>query len=147
MCSILIMFLNFLTPVLIVFSFSKLNSSDLSIKIQNIENSFGFIHIALYDDSKNFPKQIGKKLGIKKKANDFLKDGGVILKNLNSGTYAVAVYHDENSNGRFDRLLGIPIEKYGFSNDAPVFFGPPKFSDASFKLIKNVNYTLLIKLR
>ena len=114
MCSILIMFLNFLTPVLIVFSFSKLNSSDLSIKIKNIENSFGFIHIALYDDSKNFPKQTGKKLGIKKKANDFLKDGGVILKNLNSGTYAVAVYHDENSNGRFDRLLGLPIEKYGF---------------------------------
>jgi len=86
MCSILIMFLNFLIPVLIAFSFSKLNSSDLSIKIQNIESSFGFIHIALYDDSKNFPKQIGKKLGIKKKVNDFLNDGGVILKNLNSGT-------------------------------------------------------------
>lgn len=141
------MFLNFLTPILIAFSFSKLNSSDLSIKIQNIQNTSGFIHIALYDNSKNFPKQMGKKLGMKKKVNDILEEGGVILKNLNSGTYAIAVYHDENSNGRFDRLLGMPIEKYGFSNDAPVFFGPPKFSDASFTLIQNVNCTLSIKLR
>jgi uncharacterized protein (DUF2141 family) len=47
------------------------------------------------------------------------------------GTYAVAVYHDENDNHRFDRtLLGLPAEGYGFSNDAPTPFGLPSFNAA-----------------
>ena len=32
----------------------------------------------------------------------------------------------------FDTFWSLPQEKYGFSNDAKVFFGPPKFEDASF---------------
>ncbi len=35
------------------------------------------------------------------------------------GTYAVAVFQDMNGNGRLDRTpLGLPLEPYGFSNDA-----------------------------
>jgi uncharacterized protein (DUF2141 family) len=35
------------------------------------------------------------------------------------GTYAVAVFQDVNGNGRLDRTpLGLPLEPYGFSNDA-----------------------------
>ena len=49
------------------------------------------------------------------------------------GTYAIAVYHDENNNHKFDRtLLGLPAEGYGFSNDAPALVGLPSFSDARF---------------
>jgi uncharacterized protein (DUF2141 family) len=44
------------------------------------------------------------------------------------GTYAVAVYHDENDNHRFDRtLLGLPAEGYGFSNNVTPLFGLPSF--------------------
>ncbi len=44
------------------------------------------------------------------------------------GTYAVAVFHDENDNHHFDRnFLGLPAEGYGFSNNAPIFLGPPSF--------------------
>jgi uncharacterized protein (DUF2141 family) len=40
------------------------------------------------------------------------------------GTYALAVIHDENSNGKLDTdLLGIPTEGYGFSNDARALIG------------------------
>ncbi len=49
------------------------------------------------------------------------------------GTYALAVIHDENMNGKLDTgLLGIPAEGYGFSNDARAWFGAPSFSAASF---------------
>ncbi|USI71672.1 DUF2141 domain-containing protein [Sphingomonas morindae] len=49
------------------------------------------------------------------------------------GRYAAQAYHDKNGNGRTDRnFLGIPTERVGFSNDAPVHFGPPHFADAAF---------------
>jgi uncharacterized protein (DUF2141 family) len=49
------------------------------------------------------------------------------------GTYAVAVYHDENDNHHFDRtLLGLPAEGYGFSNNAAIFLGPPSFDSVRF---------------
>ena len=49
------------------------------------------------------------------------------------GTYALAIVHDENMNGKLDtNLLGIPKEGYGFSNDAKALLGAPSFSAASF---------------
>ncbi len=49
------------------------------------------------------------------------------------GDYAIALLHDENDNGKADRTLGmIPREGYGFSRDAKVRMGPPKFRDAVF---------------
>ena len=49
------------------------------------------------------------------------------------GTYALAVIHDENSNGKLGtNWLGIPTEGYGFSNDAKAMLGKPSFADASF---------------
>ena len=69
------------------------------------------------------------------------------VKNLEEGYYGIAIYHDENSNDEFDKFLGIPQEKYGFSNDAKVFLGPPSYDDASFKLNKNEIKKIKIKLR
>lgn len=52
---------------------------------------------------------------------------------LKPGRYAVAVLHDENSNGKFDRILGMmPKEGFGFSRDAKVNRAPPKFEAAAF---------------
>jgi len=48
------------------------------------------------------------------------------------GTYAFAVIHDENMNGKLDtNSLGVPKEGYGFSNDAKTSLGAPSFSAAS----------------
>lgn len=50
------------------------------------------------------------------------------------GIYAVAVYHDENNNHHFDRsLIGLPVEGYGFSRNAPIFLGPPAFAAVRFR--------------
>ncbi|BBJ00699.1 hypothetical protein FGKAn22_23910 [Ferrigenium kumadai] len=59
----------------------------------------------------------------------------VLLPDLPSGRYAVAVYADNNRNGRLDRnFLGVPTEIYGFSNNARGRFGPPGFAEAAFEL-------------
>jgi len=46
------------------------------------------------------------------------------------GRYSVSVYFDENDSGEFDQaLFGIPLEDFGFSNDATVFLSPPSFGE------------------
>jgi uncharacterized protein (DUF2141 family) len=57
-----------------------------------------------------------------------------IFLNIPPGTYALAVIHDENMNGKLDtNWLGIPKEGYGFSNAAKATLGAPSFSAASFR--------------
>jgi len=47
------------------------------------------------------------------------------------GRFAVAVFHDENADGELNRnVLGIPSERYGFSNNARSMSGPPAFEEA-----------------
>jgi uncharacterized protein (DUF2141 family) len=59
----------------------------------------------------------------------------VRLTGVPPGVYAAQAYQDENDNGKIDRnFLGMPEEGIGFSNDAPMRFGPPKFGDAAFRL-------------
>jgi len=49
------------------------------------------------------------------------------------GRYAIALHHDQNSDGRLDTgLFGIPTEGLGASNDAHGSMGPPSFADAAF---------------
>ena len=51
------------------------------------------------------------------------------------GTYAAQAFHDEDDNGRLNRsMLGLPKEAMGFSNDAPMRMGPPKFDAAAFEI-------------
>ena len=63
--------------------------------------------------------------------------GSVVVRveGIPPGTYAAQAYADENDNRRIDRnFLGMPTEGIGFSNDAPMRFGPPAFADAAFTL-------------
>lgn len=55
----------------------------------------------------------------------------VTLKNLPAGPLALSLFQDANGNGRLDMsALGIPTERYGFSNNASGRFGPPRFEQA-----------------
>lgn len=51
------------------------------------------------------------------------------------GTYAIMVYHDEDRSGTLNtNFFGIPTEPVGASNNARRPFGPPTFADASFEV-------------
>ncbi len=51
------------------------------------------------------------------------------------GSFAVAIYHDENNNHHFDRnFLGLPAESYGFSNNPTMLLGPPSLGAASISV-------------
>tara|TARA_B100000579_G_C22571396_1_gene729079 strand:- start:375 stop:797 length:423 start_codon:yes stop_codon:yes gene_type:complete len=130
----------------LVLTFSNLFAGEIIVKVNNIEEMNGLIHFALYDDPKSFPEDSGKKIGLVEDTIEVYKNG-LVIKNLEESYYAIAIYHDENSNNKFDTFFSIPKEKYGFSNDAPVFLGPPEFEDAAFLLKKNEKIQIEISLR
>ena len=64
-----------------------------------------------------------------------------------SDAYAVAVYHDANANKDLDRgPQGMPLEGYGFSNDAPTKFAFPSFDAVRFG-VKTGETTIRVKVR
>lgn len=61
------------------------------------------------------------------------------------GTYAVAVYQDNNGNHRFDHNILKGIEPFGFSNDPPIGFSQPSYVSSKFH-VKADETTVHIKL-
>ncbi len=103
------------------------------VKVTGLRSSRGYVHIALYNIPKNYPKGDAMMTKIVPAS----RPGGVsaTFSGLAPGTYAFAIYHDENGDNDFNRgFLGIPIEGYAFSNHATVFLGPPSFKEAAVKL-------------
>jgi len=66
-----------------------------------------------------------------------------MFQGLGAGRYAVAVYQDENRNGKLDKnFLGMPTEPYGFSNDARGSMGPPSFDAAAVDIAATPKITV-----
>jgi uncharacterized protein (DUF2141 family) len=67
------------------------------------------------------------------------KAGEVIVRvaGVPPGTWAAAVYHDEIGDRPLEfTLFGFPKQAVGFSRDAKMNYGPPKFADAAFTLLE-----------
>jgi len=62
------------------------------------------------------------------------------------GDYALAVVHDENSNSRVDKMLGIPKEGVGFSRNPVLMMGPPRFDAVQFH-VADARVSQVVKLR
>lgn len=63
------------------------------------------------------------------------KAGLATVADVPPGAYAVQAFHDENENGTIDHTFRFrPLEGMGFSRDAPMRRGPPRFGDAVFDL-------------
>jgi uncharacterized protein (DUF2141 family) len=104
------------------------------VKVLDIRNSTGTVDCALFDSPEGFPVEAllsATKVMVMKVRNSQARCD---FEDIPPGTYALAVFHDENMNGKLDtNWLGIPKEGYGFSNDVKPLLGTPPFSAASFK--------------
>ncbi|MFQ5773378.1 MAG: DUF2141 domain-containing protein [Kiloniellaceae bacterium] len=108
--------------------------SDLTIVVENLRSAEGQVRLALWDKPEEFTKADAALIATGRPA----APGGRVrfdFPGLRPGRYAVATYHDENGNGKFDRTwLGLPKEGLGFSNGAWIGFGPPSFEEAAFEV-------------
>jgi uncharacterized protein (DUF2141 family) len=101
----------------------------LTLRIDNVRNSTGVVHVDICPQAQ-FLKDDCPYVG------DAQAHAGVTVvtvHNLPPGRYAAQIFHDENRNKKVDRaLFGVPKEGVGFSNDARISLGPPKWADAVF---------------
>lgn len=90
----------------------------------------GRIVFLLFNQEEGFPiaPERAYRKGI---INDFSTSAIYTFNDIPAGTYAVAVFHDENSNGEIDRnFAGMPKESVGASNMTG--FGRPTFAKCMF---------------
>ena len=116
---------------MLLYAKSKLvNSGAVKIKI-NGENE---IEVGGGSTPKNkFPDENDefKKLRFKPKHGKI----DVMIKDLPYGELAFAIYHDVNNNGKIDKnAIGIPKERYAFSNNIKPTIKAPSFDDCKFTL-------------
>ena len=108
-------------------------SNLVHVEISGLRSDKGQVMCALFSSAAGFPKDYTKASA---RAKSEISGGRAVCEfpGVSAGTYAVAVFHDENSNGRLDtKFMGIPREGVGASNNAKGHFGPPKFDAAAFR--------------
>ncbi|THB79034.1 MAG: DUF2141 domain-containing protein [Desulfobacteraceae bacterium] len=106
------------------------SSGDIRVTISGFGSNQGVAKVALMNSRTGF--ETGE---IFKGVNLAIQDNQshAVFKDLPYGDYAVQVFHDENGNDKLDtRIFGIPVERYGFSNNARDPFGPPDYEQARF---------------
>src|ERR1017187_1230148 len=120
------------------------NKGNLRVVVTNMRSQKGQIGFSLYNNKEGFPHPeealITSFIIVNGNATEF------IFTNIEFGTYAVSVFHDENDDKVLNsNFLGIPTEGVGVSNNAKGSFGPPKFNDAKFEFNKS-EQTMTISL-
>lgn len=103
------------------------SATRLYVDVDNVRSSQGLIAVTLYtDDRRKFLAKRGSLYVGRVPARQGRTR--VCIHVPKPGIYAVAVYHDADSDRGFDRTgLGLPAEGFGFSNNPPTFFGLPNF--------------------
>jgi uncharacterized protein (DUF2141 family) len=102
--------------------------AELTIRVSNGREARGIIHVDICTAATFL-----KTCTVSGSAPALVGTTIIVIKGLKPGTYGAQIFHDKNGNGKVDRgLFGIPKEGVGFSNDAPIRFAPPTFSDAAF---------------
>lgn len=114
----------------------KALEGELILQVRGLRSDKGHLMLALFDSNASFPKVASRSAVI---AISY-RSATWRVPSLALGKYAIALYHDENDNGRLDKnLLGIPREDYAFSCGAKAILGPPRWRTASFAVNTGMN--------
>lgn len=115
----------------------------LTVKVDHIAPKGGNLRLALYDE-KSFADDDAEPITDKIVAATPSVQT-VVFAGVPPGTYAVKMFQDVNRNEKFDlNWLGIPSERYGFSNNAKpnwIRMSPPDFDEAKITLKPGANWT------
>ena len=105
----------------------------LTVHVNGLHNQRGVVQLALFRNAEGYPQHV--ELATVTRTVAPADAAYIVFEDLEPGTWALAVLHDENENGRLDTtMFGVPIEGIGASRDATRRMGEPRFEDARFEL-------------
>jgi len=114
---------------------------DLSVAITGLKSTDGGIQIGLYNNRESFPHIDEQYKLFYFSVKEF--SGIYTIRDLPEGEYAVAIYHDKNSDKICNtNFLGVPKEGFGFSKNFKPRFTSPDFEDCKIDLNTNMSITI-----
>ncbi|MFS4416091.1 DUF2141 domain-containing protein [Maribacter sp. 2307ULW6-5] len=120
---------------------SALAQHTVTLTVKGVGSTKGKVSAALYTDQRTWLKFDQVFMATSEAA----EQGTTVLTftDVPQGNYAIAVFHDQNGNGKLDtNMLGIPKEPVAFSKAKMKMFGPPSFEEASFMVDGDVALTI-----
>src|SRR6185369_14768322 len=112
---------------------AQAHAADLTIRVENVLPSGGILRLGLYDAAR-YPDDNSKPVA----SADVTAVPGetvITLHGIAPGTYAIQTFQDVNSNDKMDTSwIGLPLEPFGFSQDAKPFLSKPSFDEVKFNL-------------
>jgi uncharacterized protein (DUF2141 family) len=119
--------------------------STVLIEVSGFKNTRGTLNCRLFTKAADFPDGEGI---VTVRVPITGPNTSCSFSNVEPGTYAVAVVHDENGNGKLDKnFVGVPSEGYGVSNNKTYALSAPKWDESTFKLGATESKVLQVKLR
>lgn len=121
-------------------------NSVMKIQVLGLQETKGQICFSLFAESKGFPDNTdntlqAKCISVQKRSPT------LTINNLHLGSYALAVFHDVNGDGEFNRnFLGIPREGFGFSRNPKINTSPPSFEESAV-FVTGAKTDLQVQLR
>lgn len=120
----------FLLAALLLLGASPALAQDVRVEVSGLRNASGTVYVAVCTEPE-FLQPACAHFGRAPAGEGSVV---VLVEDVPPGTYAVQAVHDENDNGTLDRPGFLPSEGMGFSRDARMRMGPPRFADAAFEL-------------
>ena len=106
----------------------------LDVEVEGLRNQRGQIHACLTRNPAHFPDCRGDPEALRQSVA--AASHHVTFSGFRPGEYALTLLHDENSNGRMDKVVGVPKEGFGFSQNPTVRFAAPSFDRVRIALTR-----------
>ena len=120
-------------------------ASSVRLEVSTFRSAKGTLNCRLFQDAASFPDGDGLRTV---RSGISSNHATCVFDDLQPGTYAVAVVHDENGNGRLDKnFLGLPTEGYGVSNNRTYAASSPKWEESRFTVTPREPLVLKVTLR
>jgi uncharacterized protein (DUF2141 family) len=108
---------------------SAAQAAEIDLLVSGVVRAQGQVLVALYDSADSYRKTA---LTQSKQAAT-LGEMRFQFRDLPVGDYAIALFHDENDNGKLDtNLMGMPKEPFAFSVFKGTLMGPPGWAAVKF---------------
>jgi uncharacterized protein (DUF2141 family) len=114
-------------------------AANVTVDVAGLRNGSGLVRVAIC------PEALFTKPECPYVAAAPASEGRAVVQGVPPGVYAVQAFHDENGDGDLDRSGLRPAEGLGFSRDAPMRMGPPRFRDAAVQVVGDGRLTVTMR--
>ncbi|MDX2359643.1 MAG: DUF2141 domain-containing protein [Crocinitomicaceae bacterium] len=130
-----------------IFPLPQTKSFTLTVVIENMRNNQGRLQLDLYKNQEEYAARESNEERRAYVYKKFAVNGSITYtyKRVPEGTYGIALFDDENSNGEIDYGWLLPKEGFGFGDYYHTKWSTPRFKDFKFYLSSNKTVTMVVR--